>query len=61
MSKMKSKTYILQLSQDIFGNAVFVKLILNVENDIVYDSAVDSWLKNTNVLKPSCTTTITSW
>lgn len=38
-------TYVLQFSQDVFTNAIFVKLGLNGGDDLVNDSAIDSRLK----------------
>lgn len=42
-------THVLQISQDVFANAIFVEFGLNGSNDFVYNSAVDGRLKNFSV------------
>jgi hypothetical protein len=42
-------TYMLELSQNVFSNAIFVKFGLNGGNNIVYDSSVDGRLKVTKI------------
>lgn len=42
-------THMLQVSQDVFANAILVEFGLNSSNDIVYDRAVDGRLKNFSV------------
>ena len=44
-----ARTYMLQLSQNIFSDAIFVEFRLNRQDDIVDDSSVDGRLENSKI------------